>query len=328
MDIGSIGNVASAYQYVNQIKNKQVSSSGFASSLKTATSSDDKVDAYKNSLQTKFGCPITVANIGKEDSLGVDNAKVVSASDFKEVESANYRLVPESDIGALRIYVNGESAGLFFPENMKIQEDSITGLKVLIGEIPGVKDSWYDAIPVTDELENALADAIGADQISYKKMEGYYIGTHPGTGIRYLMKPGDEGRGGKVLLCSATDEARYMALGEEYAKRYPNLVTSQDAGLFYASLEIRGMAYRGANGIVKIHPENISYNDNDDEKKNWSAKIGEKTWNLMLSWFQNHRLNTEEMTSFKYWDDLLNKIGGNYERVWSDDEVRQGYLNQ
>ena len=68
MDIGSIGNVASAYQYANQIKNKQVSSSGFANSLKVATSSDDKVDAYKNSLQTKFGCPITVANIGKDQN--------------------------------------------------------------------------------------------------------------------------------------------------------------------------------------------------------------------------------------------------------------------
>ena len=68
MDIGSLGGVANAYSYANQIKNKQVSSSGFANSLKAATSSDDKVDAYKNSLQMKFGCPITVANIGKDQN--------------------------------------------------------------------------------------------------------------------------------------------------------------------------------------------------------------------------------------------------------------------
>lgn len=269
------------------------------------------------------------SNIVLNDNVSLaKNEKAVNASDFREVETANYKLVPESDVGALRIYVNGESAGLFFPENMKIQEDAITGLKVLVGEIPGAKDSWYDAIPVTDELEKGLAEAVGVDEIPHKKLEGYYIGTHAGTGIRYVMRPGDEGRGGKVLLCNTNDEARYKALGEEYARRYPNLVTSQNEGLFYASLEIRGMAHRGANGIVKTHPDNISYNDNDDEKKNWSAKIDEKTWNLMLGWFQNHRLKTEEMTSFKYWDDLLNKIGGSYERVWSDDEVRQGYLNQ
>ena len=33
MDIGSLGNVASAYQYANHIKNKQVRSSGFADTL-------------------------------------------------------------------------------------------------------------------------------------------------------------------------------------------------------------------------------------------------------------------------------------------------------
>ncbi len=260
-------------------------------------------------------------------TLGND-IKTVNASEFKEVQSANYKLVPESDVGALRIYVDGESAGLFFPENMTIQEDPTTGLKVLVGEIPGVKDSWYDAIPVTDELEKALTEAIGVEEIPHKKLEGYYIGTHEGTGIRYLMRPGDEGRGGKVLLCNAADEARYKALGEEYAKKYPNLVTSQEAGLFYASLEIRGMAHRGENGIVMTHPGNISYNDNDDAKKNWSAKIDERTWELMLGWFENHRLNTEEMTMFKYWDDLINKIGGSYERIWSDEEERQGYLYQ
>ena len=68
MDIGSLGGVANAYSYANQIKNKQVSSSGFANSLKAATSSDDKVDAYKNSLQMKFGCPITVASVGKDQN--------------------------------------------------------------------------------------------------------------------------------------------------------------------------------------------------------------------------------------------------------------------
>lgn len=40
-----------------------------------------------------------------------------------------------------------------------------------------------------------------------------------------------------------------------------------EAGLFYASLEIRGMAHRGATDIVMTHPGNISYNDNDDEKR-------------------------------------------------------------
>lgn len=68
MDIGSLGGVANAYSYANQIRNRQVASSGFANSLKEATSTDSRVEAYKNSLQSKFGCPITVASVGKDQN--------------------------------------------------------------------------------------------------------------------------------------------------------------------------------------------------------------------------------------------------------------------
>ena len=68
MDISSLCGVASAYSYANQLRNKSVSSSDFASSLNKATSSDNVVEAYKNSLQSKFGCPITVASVGKDQN--------------------------------------------------------------------------------------------------------------------------------------------------------------------------------------------------------------------------------------------------------------------
>ena len=68
MDISSLGGVASAYSYANQIRNRSVSSSDFANSLNKATSSDNVVEAYKNSLQNKFGCPITVASVGKDQN--------------------------------------------------------------------------------------------------------------------------------------------------------------------------------------------------------------------------------------------------------------------
>ena len=68
MDISSLSGVASAYSYANQIRNKSVSSSDFASSLNNETLSDNVVEAYKNSLQSKFGCPITVASVGKDQN--------------------------------------------------------------------------------------------------------------------------------------------------------------------------------------------------------------------------------------------------------------------
>ena len=33
------------------------------------------------------------------------------------------------------------------------------------------------------------------------------------------------------------------------------------------------------------------------------------------AWFKEHKLNTEEMTKFKYLDDLFSSIGGSYERA-------------
>lgn len=257
-----------------------------------------------------------------------NNGYTADVSNLKEVETKNYKLVPETEIGGLRILVNGESAGVYKLEHLKIQVDSQTGTKVLISDFSAYGSGWYDAIPVDAELENALSEAMGVDEVPHKSLEGYYIGIHAETGIRYLMRPGDEGRGGKVLLCNEADEAKYKALGAEYASRYPNLVTSLEWGLFYASLEIRGMAHRGANGIVTTHPDNISYNDNDDPKKNWSAKIDEQTWAFLLGWFKNHRLNSSEMDKFKYWNEIFEAVGGNYERVWSDEEERQGYLYQ
>ena len=68
MDISSLGGVASAYSYANQIRNKQVSSSGFANSLNEATAAENKVEAYKNSLQEKYGVPIMVTSVGKDQN--------------------------------------------------------------------------------------------------------------------------------------------------------------------------------------------------------------------------------------------------------------------
>ena len=68
MDISSLGGVANAYSYANRIRNEQVASPSFENSLKEATSGDSRVEAYKKSLQSKFGCPITVASVGKDQN--------------------------------------------------------------------------------------------------------------------------------------------------------------------------------------------------------------------------------------------------------------------
>lgn len=253
----------------------------------------------------------------------------IKVSNFKEHETPNYQFIPEPDIGSggMRILKNGQSVAVFSVDNLKIRVDEKTGTRVLISEIPGLGNSWYDAIPVDAELENGLAKALGVDEIPEVPLEGYYIGTHAGTRIQYVMRPGDEGRGGKVLLRNAADEAKYNALAEEYYNRYPNLVTSQEFGRIYASFEICGMQERTATGFVNIRFDSISYHDNFDYKKNWSAKLTEDTWEMLWQWLEENRNGMEKVGEFSTWGNIIDELDGSYERVWSDEELKQGYLN-
>ena len=258
--------------------------------------------------------------------LNTENSKV-KVSNFKEYETPNYKFVPEPEIGGggMRIYKNGQSVAVFSVDDLKIRVDEQTGTRVLISEIGGYSGAWYDAIPVDAELENGLAEAIGVDDIEEVSLEGYYIGTHARTGIQYVMKPGDEGRGGKVLLRNVADVAKYNALAEEYYNRYPNLINSQEEGRIWASFEIVGMAERTETGFVRIGFDNISYTDNFDYKKNWSAKLVGDTWEMLWKWLEENRSHMEKVGEFSTWGNIIDELGGSYERVWSDEEWKQGY---
>ena len=262
------------------------------------------------------------------DSSGVKRTEI-KVSNFKEYETPNYQFIPEPDIGTggMRILKNGQSVAVFSVDDLKIRVDEQTGTRVLISEIGGYNGIWYDAIAVDAELENGLAEAIGVDDIPEVGLEGYYIGTHAGTGIQYVMKPGEEGRGGKVLFRNEADVARYNALAEEYYNRYPNLINSQEEGRIWASFEIVGMAERTDTGIVRIGYDGVSYNDNSDYKKNWSIIFTEATWELLNEWLKDNRERMTEWDKFGSWGDVFDKIGGSYERIWSDEELKQGYLN-
>ncbi len=242
----------------------------------------------------------------------------LNVAKFREVSTGHYSFVPEPGIGkgGLRILINGESAGVFSVNDLKIRTDEKTGTRVMISEIVGIGSAWYDAIPVTDELERGLADAMGVENIPEEELTGYYIGTHAGTGISYVMRPGDEGRGVKVLLQSEADVAKYNALAEEYYTKYPNLVSDRESGKICASFEICGMMERTSTGIVKIGFDNISYNDNFDSKKNWSIMISEATWELLEEWLRANRSSMKEYGELRTWTEILDELGRSYERIW------------
>lgn len=295
-------------------------------------------EAMRDEHEKRFAEAVEEKSVNRTENVDITDAisklfdtgnSEIKVSNFKEHETPNYKFVPEPEIGegGMRIYKNGQSVAVFSVDDLKIRVDEQTGTRVLISEIGGYGGAWYDAIPVDAELENGLAQAIGVDDIEEVSLEGYYIGTHARTGIQYVMKPGDEGRGGKVLLRDAADVAKYNALAEEYYNRYPNLVTSQESSRIYASFEICGMMERTETGFVRIGFDNISYNDNFDYKKNWSAKLTGDTWEMLWKWLEENRRRMEKMGEFSTWGNIIDELGGSYERVWSDEELKQGYLN-
>lgn len=245
---------------------------------------------------------------------------------YDNYESANYKVVADNENGCFNIYVKGEKAGAFFYSDIKIRKDELTGTEVLLST-HGTGAGMYNVLPMNEELKMVLEEAMGGKGLEVETLTGYSIKTHSGTGIRYVMKDGDEGRGGKVLLRSEVDVAKYSALAEEYFNRYPNLVTSQEFGRIYASFEICGMAERTENGIVTIGYDNVSYNDNKDSKNNWSVKLTGNTWELLYEWLEKHKDQMKKIQEFQTWDDAFKEIGGSYERIWSDEEMKQGYLN-
>ena len=51
------------------------------------------------------------------------------------------------------------------------------------------------------------------------------------------------------------------------------------------------------------------------------------TYKAVFVWLQNNRGSIEEMQKFATWQDVFNNIGSRYDRIWSDEEEKQGYLN-
>ena len=212
-------------------------------------------------------------------------------------ESENYKIVPDNENGCFDIYNGqGEKLGVFRYSDIKVRQDGATGKQFLISEYG--TGSCYDAIVLDHELKGALQEVMGVETLETVDLHGYTLKTHSGTGIQYLVRDGEEGRGGKVLLQDQSDIQKYEALAETYFSRYPNLIESKEEAYIWADLEIKGLAQHTDHGIVSMGYDGMSYNDNADEKNNWSILFSGDTYKLLFEWLQNHRESMEEMEKF------------------------------
>ena len=272
----------------------------------------------------------SVRAAGQTSALDAYRASAASAvrnvkPAYDTYESENYRIVPDTEAGCFDIcHKQGERIGAFDYSDIKVRQDSQTGKQLLISEHGTMS---YDAMVLDGELKDALQDVMGVETLETEELSGFTLKNHSGTGIQYLVRDGEEGRGGKVLLQSEADRERYEALAETYFNKYPNLIHDKNAAYIWADLEIKGLAQHTKDGIVSMGFNGMSYNDNADYKNNWSVLFSENTYKAVFDWLQNNRSSIEEMQKFATWQDVFDSIGSRYDRIWSDEEEKQGYLN-
>lgn len=244
--------------------------------------------------------------------------------EYTAYESANYKIEPDNENECFTIYNGqGELLGIFFYSDIKCRRDS-SGKELLISENGTM---WYDALVLDQELKEDLRHVMGTDSLATEPLQGYSLKTHAGTGIQYLIRDGEEGRSGKVLLQSEADHEKYEALAETYLSKYPNLIESKDEAYIWASFEIRGMAARTEHGILSIHNDSMSYNDDSDFKNNWCIRFMDDVYQKIFEWLQQSGSHHEDMQKFSVWQGIFDDIGIDYERIWSKPEEEQGYLN-
>lgn len=227
---------------------------------------------------------------------------------YETYESGNYRIVPDNETGCFDIYnKQGERLGAFNYSDIKVRQDGVTGKQLLISAYG--TGSFYNAIAMDNELKEDLQSVMGVSTLETAELQGFTLKTHFGTGIQYLVRDGEEGRGGKVLLQSQADMEKYEALAEIYCGKYPNLIKSKEEAYIWADLEIKGLARHTDNGIISMGCDGMSYNDNSNDKNNWSILFSEDTYKLLFDWLQSHRESIGEMQKFSTWQGVFKGIG-------------------
>lgn len=228
---------------------------------------------------------------------------------YEAYQSENYRIVPDNEAGCFDIYnKQGERLGAFSYSDIKIRQDG-TGKQLLISEHGTMS---YDALVLDDELKDALQSVMGKE-LKTEKLQGYTLHTHVGTGIQYLVREGEEVRGGKVLLQNEADIAKYEALAEAYFNKYSNLINDKNAAYIWADLEIKGLAQRTEHGIISMGFNGMSYNDNSDYENNWSVFFSGNTYKAIYEYIKNNRIGMENMHEFSAWQAIFNNIISRHE---------------
>ncbi len=239
--------------------------------------------------------------------------------------TSNYEVIADNEYKIFHVYnKEGEKVGAFQYKDIKVHTDVATQTQLLISEHG---TAAYSAMIADKELLNGFCNAMGVDVLEEQTLEGFGVYTHMETGIRYLVKEGEEGRGGNVLIANEQERQRLEQLAQTYLDAYPNLVTDKEVAQSNAVLEVLGLLQRTPNGIITINKDGMAYNDNDNAKKNWALMFKTESYEEIISFMKLQKVIGMDMSDYVLWKEFFEKNEIEIERIWSDEEIEQGYLN-
>lgn len=216
------------------------------------------------------------------------------------VETERYT-IEETEYGDLWIYDKERKEGFIWELGKnQVQVDAKTGTKLLINNLGS---GFFNMVSVDVELENALKEALGVDELAEKELVGFTVNQDRKTGISYVTANGYESQGGLIIFDDQT-EGKLDSLAQEYLKKYPNIVKNYNEAWFYATFEVRGLAKQTANGILMIGPNCITFKHMDG-LHSWLYIFDPDDWKDVKAQFDNSMSHDIENRDF--WSNFFKK---------------------
>lgn len=300
MNIGSVFSKRSMASESRSEAKRCGASTDFSKKLKSAEYSNIKKDEYMQTTQK------TVSNCEVYKCPNI----VSSLVNQLPVETTNYR-IEQADECYLKDYViTDKKSGqkLYLDENeLMIQKDEASGIKFIFDTSDNV--TMQPKLVVDEELEQALNTWTNkaGKPIQEKQLEDYSVNTDKNTGIKYLTRNGQEGKGADILLLTDADRSKFEEIKKEYLK-YPNIAENQEVAEIRAAMEISGNSKRCANGVLTVVDGYMSFTSYDGKKENsWSKILDNKAmYDGAYAKLQNNDLQGIEDEKFwnKFFDEM------------------------
>lgn len=243
---------------------------------------------------------------------------------FEQVEDERYIVKKSEDISDYWEVLDKElnTHITFNPNASNVQRNDSTGKTYLIAEEPGYGYCFAEEMP--NKLMDKLKEFMNIDELEVNPLDSrYIIKTDPTTGIDSFTLSGQEGCVSRIMISSKEQMNRLQELANVYANNYPNLVTSNDMALYYATSEVLGTSTRTPNGIMITCQTGMMYMDEINSDRDWGVTFeqSEDTYKKISIAIQMGMIN--DIEKYDLWKDWFDSNDINHEKNLTDEELAE-----